>query len=62
MHKPTRKPRRSRKEWQSLVDAFETSPLDLQSFCETQAIRPDRLKVWRRRLQKPNFIELPSIP
>ncbi len=56
-----KRPRRNRQEWQSLVDAFVASPLDLQAFCDQQSIKPDRLKFWCRRLIKSKFIELPEV-
>ncbi len=53
--------RLSRQEWQSLVDAFAASSLDVKTFCDAQSIKPDRLRFWCRRLKKSKFIELPEI-
>ena len=53
-----KRPRRNRQEWQALVAEFEAGSLDLQTFCEEQAIKPDRLAFWRRRLKQSPFIEL----
>ena len=57
----SKRSKRNRKEWQKLVDAFAASPLDLQTFCEEQSIKPDRLKFWRRQFKKSKFVELPAI-
>ena len=59
--KTTKRPRRERNEWQSLVDGFESSGQDMKAFCDNHGIRPDRLKLWQRRLKKQKFVELPSI-
>jgi len=56
-----KRPRRGRQEWQSLVDALETSPLDLPAFCQQHGIKPERLRYWRRRLNPSKFIELPGV-
>jgi hypothetical protein len=57
----SRRPRRNRQEWQSLVKALAVSALDLETFCEQQAISPVRLKYWRRQMKKAQFIELPDM-
>ena len=56
----SKRPRRNRQQWQSLVDAFETSNLDLRAFCKGQGVNPNRLSFWRRRLKQSSFIELPE--
>ena len=56
----SRRPRRDRGDWQSLVDAFERSNLDLHTFCNEQAVNPGRLAFWRRRLKLSPVVELPA--
>jgi len=56
--------RRSREQWQELVNQFEQSGLSQRAFCDTNGIKYDRLGFWRRRFRKlatasDLFIELP---
>lgn len=56
--------RRSREQWQELVNQFEQSGLSQRAFCDTNGINYDRLGFWNRRFRKlatasDLFIELP---
>jgi transposase-like protein len=56
--------RRSREQWQQLVDQCEQSGLTQKAFCEQNGIKYDRLAFWKRKLRKRAegsefFIEMP---
>ncbi|MDP6599605.1 MAG: hypothetical protein QGI86_27695 [Candidatus Poribacteria bacterium] len=44
--------RRSREEWQQLVEQFEQSGLNQKEFCDSNDVNYDRLGFWKRRLRK----------
>jgi hypothetical protein len=68
MKKPRRN-RRTREEWQQLIEAQQESGLNPTEFCNQRFISQKRFGHWKRRLQKiPNdhadthWLELPSVP
>ena len=42
--------RRSRREWQSLLERAERSPLSVTAFCATQGVSTASFYLWRKRL------------
>jgi len=42
--------RRSRREWQSLIERAERSPLSVTAFCAAQGVSTASFYVWRKRL------------
>lgn len=47
----SRRRRRSRAEWQSLVSRAAASPLGTAAFCAAEGISAASLSLWRKRLQ-----------
>jgi hypothetical protein len=50
--------RRSRREWQSLIERAERSPLSVTAFCATQGVSTASFYLWRKRLSAE--VELPA--
>ncbi len=68
MKNPRRK-RRTREEWQQLIEAQQVSGLSPAEYCTQQSISQKRFAHWKRRLQKvhndqsdTHWLELPSVP
>ena len=67
--KNSRRSRRSREEWQQLIQAQQDSGLNQAEFCTQRSISQKRFAHWKRRLQKTqidqpdtHWLELPSVP
>ena len=50
--------RRSRREWQSLIERAERSPLSVTAFCAAQGVSTASFYLWRKRLAAE--VELPA--
>ncbi len=66
--KHPRRSRRTREEWQQLIQAQQDSGLNETEFCIQRAINQKRFGHWKRRLQKAlnnqadtHWLELPSV-
>lgn len=57
----TRRPRRSREEWQVLVANFNAADGDLQTYCDRAGITTNRFHIWQHRFQQSAFVELPVV-
>ena len=64
-----RRSRRTREEWQQLIEAQQESGLSPAEFCTQRSISQKRFGHWQRRLQKVHhhqaenhWLELPSVP
>jgi len=59
---PQRRPRRSAKQWQTLVAHFEESNLTIKDFCEQENLARETFNRWRNKISMesnlPSFIEL----
>lgn len=42
----TRQPRRSRKQWQALIQSFQNADLSIEQFCQQQNISPKLFNKW----------------
>ena len=56
--------RRSREQWQELVEQFEQSGLSRREFCDQNGVSYDRLAFWVRRFRNQDkggrlFVEMP---
>ena len=67
--KHPRRSRRSREEWQQLIEAQQESGLNPTEFCTQRSINQKRFAHWKRHLQKvqtdqadAQWLELPSVP
>ena len=67
--KHPRRSRRTREEWQQLIEAQQESDLSPAEFCTQRSINQKRFAHWKRRLQKAqnhqpdtHWLELPSVP
>lgn len=67
MATPTRKPRKTRAEWQKLVNDFATAGQSVTDFCKSRQVSYPSFSKWRAALQEgakkvpassPNFLEL----
>lgn len=67
MATPTRKPRKTRAEWQKLVNDFATAGLSVTEFCKSREVSYPSFSKWRVALQErpkkrpassPDFLEL----
>ncbi len=47
-----RKPRRTRAQWQQLIEAFSNSPLTVTDFCKAKAISQASFYKWRSALSE----------
>jgi transposase len=52
-HKPKRSTRRTRKQWQELIDIFNANPIDPQTYCKQIGVTIDRFLIWQRRFEQP---------
>ncbi|MCG5499868.1 IS66 family insertion sequence element accessory protein TnpA [Ectothiorhodospira lacustris] len=50
MPQETPRPRRSRAQWQALVDEFQSSGLTAEVFCQKRQLPAHRFEAWRSRL------------
>jgi hypothetical protein len=64
-----RRSRRTRGEWQQLIEAQQESGLSPAEFCTQRSISQKRFGHWKRRLQKAqndqadtHWLELPNVP
>ena len=62
----TRQPRKSRSQWQEIINAQTESGMEVESYCNAHQIPIDGFRKWRRTLSPqpitPNdrFIEIPT--
>jgi len=70
-HNNTIKTRRTRQQWQTIIDDFEQSGLGIQDYCQQHNVAYSSLAKWRSVLKHPkdgvqphaiSFIELPESP
>jgi len=55
--------RRSREEWESILERFEESGKSLREFCRAEGISAESIRRWRHRLKRSaaaHFVELAS--
>ena len=55
--------RRSREEWESILERFEGSGKNLRDFCRAEGISAESIRRWRQRLKRSaaaRFVELAS--
>lgn len=56
--KQSRRPRKSRQQWQAIISELESSNLDVQDFCQQRNLNPGSVYAWRKRLGAAPFVEL----
>jgi hypothetical protein len=63
-HPPVSRIRRSRNEWQALVNDCVNSGLSPQQFCQQKQLNYHRFKIWQRKLDAATFdgmfVEIPQ--
>lgn len=47
---PARRMRRSRDEWQTLIEDFKRSGVDAEQYCRQHQLSRERFRLWQRRL------------
>ena len=52
---PASRTRRSKAEWQALINDCEQSDLSPQQFCEQRQLSYHRFSIWQRRLSRNTF-------
>lgn len=58
----SKRTRRTREEWQVLIDNFTANPIDPQTYCKQTGVTLARFKIWQRRLDQPGFVEVKPLP
>lgn len=54
--------RRTREQWQALIENYNANPIDPQTYCDRSGITINRFLIWRRRFGQSGFVELPGNP
>lgn len=57
----SRRPRKSRAEWQSLIEQFKQSGINMAEFCQQHDVSEESVRKWRSRFSKKpsNFSKVP---